>query len=552
MAFRFLGLILGSILLNGCAAKIIVTRVPIGGADKPMEGIYYALPKTVIKVDQPIDRVSQQPGKYSVYLPVFFPKIASAAPAIRVAKASFKVNKATISAYGEPDPEQTFYVKLTNNGPIDRTGLFEYTELGTVSGVSAQADNATSDIVLSVLNTAAGLGAKALGAGTLTDEKLDECSKRKIPHMILHASSPAGTTIDQQHLLATYCGLPDKVKDTLDNAANEKKPDFNEALSAYAEIFSMQTDRATLRKSPQSLSLDVALKDFDTAIAASLGENFIGVEKKDTWTYSTELRDFKNVENKITLLRVHETEGLCFDVDLPGGDLPPKSFWLGSVSYHCDEGTIKAALVKEQEELKKEGTPNQDAINRLEKKIEGLHETLSKAKTLEASFALNPANDQQFQILAKAAKDAESGERGFFYRIPASVDVLLKLDTDTITKSKQVIAQFGITASLPASTGGKSTAYALKFYEATGALKSFNITSKAVLGKGTADALGTDITTLVAAKQAAEQAQKTKNDELTGLDRQAKILADKKAIYDNCKALNMACGGFVPLPGPPE
>jgi hypothetical protein len=168
---------------------------------------------------------------------------------------------------------------------------------------------------------------------------------------------------------------------------------------------------------------------------------------------------------------------------------------------------------------------------------------------LQASFALNPVSNQQFQLLATAAA---SGERGFFYRVPATADVLLKLGDDTVTKSKQVIAQFGITASLPASTGGKSTAYALKFYEATGALKSFNVTSKAVMGKSTADALGTDVTTLVTAKQAADQAQRTKQDELTVLDRQAKILTDKKAIYDNCKALNQACGGFVPAPATPE
>jgi hypothetical protein len=182
-----------------------------------------------------------------------------------------------------------------------------------------------------------------------------------------------------------------------------------------------------------------------------------------------------------------------------------------------------------------------DAKAGLEKKLNLLAATLADAKEVTANFELNPDTGQVSQKLKTAA---QNGDRGFYYCIPAIADVVLKLGDDPVTRSKQSIAQFGTYASLPASTGGKSTAYALKFYEATGALKSFNVTSKAILQKGTADTLGAQVTTVA-------DAQRTAGDELTKLNRQSQILVAKKAIYDNCKAMNMACGGFVPAPAPP-
>jgi hypothetical protein len=518
--------------LTGCTSKIIVTRVPTTGTPRAMEGVYYALPKTVVKVDQPIDRVAQQPGKYVVYLPLFFPKLAEAGSAVKTAKVSFKVNKASISTSGEPDPAQIFYLKTTGNGAIDRTGLIEYSEQGTVSGASAQADNATSDMVLSVLSTAAGLAAKSFGAGDIGTE--DPCRQKAIPKRILAVDTP-GSSVDSQRLIATYCSMDEEVRKPIDEAAKANKPHFDDALAAYAQIFALQEARTTVRNSPSALAVEAALKDFDSSLATALADNFIGSEKKDTWTFSTELRDFE-LGQSAQLLKVHPTKGLCSFNPLPAGDRPAKNFWFESAGFLCDEAKIRSALEKQLSEAKQSADAEE-----IRKKIEKLSDNLKGAELFAAEFALNPTTNQPFQILANAR---QSGERGFYYRIPASTDVVLKLGEDVVTRSRQSIAQFGTVASLPASAGGKSTAYALKFYEATGALKSFNVTSKAVLTKGTADTVGSAVATVVTAKQ-------TANDVLTALDHQNKVMAARKAIYDNCKALNMACGGYVPTPATP-
>lgn len=168
--------------------------------------------------------------------------------------------------------------------------------------------------------------------------------------------------------------------------------------------------------------------------------------------------------------------------------------------------------------------------------MSGIQKLLTDAKLVNAEFALDPANQPFAQVRAAFNDD---GERSFRYIIPAVTKVALTWGDDSVGESRQQIAQFGLVASLPASSGGKSLNYALAFYESTGALKSFKLASKAVLQKATVDTISSQANTLIDAKKKAD-------DELTVLDREQKILAAKKSIFDNCKALNLACGGYVP------
>lgn len=522
--------------LTRCAGKIVVTRVPPDGLVAPMEGVYYALPRTVLKVEQPIERASQRPGRFKAFVPVFFPKLAASGDYVQEEKVTFSVGKASISSFGEPDPEQVFYVKTVDNGPVDLTGSLDYTEQGSVSGVSAQADNATGDIVMSVIGTSAGLAAKAFGAANATAAKSacgckEETKQGKGGKLtVLKRICGFRGRIDQDRLAATYCRLESGMKEAIDTAAAKDDPSFELALEAYSEIYAMQAERSNLRQTPQSLSLAAALKDFDASIAAALAEGFKGSEKKESWTYTAELRDLR-LDADLPLMRVHEGKGICFEAPLPAAESPPRSFCLESESCSCDEGAIRAAL---QGLATAQGSS--EARRELEDKIRSLPNTLGAAKPLRARLALNPPRGQLFQILRSAA---QTGERGLHYRIPATTDLTLSLGPIVVSRSKQMIAQLGVTASLPATTGGRTTAYTLKLYEATGALMSFSVTSKAVLQKGTADALGASLTSVAAANRAA-------SDELSSLDHLSKVMAAKKAIYQDCKELNQACGGFVP------
>jgi uncharacterized coiled-coil protein SlyX len=527
----------------GCAGKIVVSKVP-ATSPAPMEGMYYTLPKTVVKVDQPIERVARQAGKYVVYLPLFFPKISAVGAFVPASGAKYNVNKSAVSTYGEPDSENIYYLKLSGNGPVDRTGLFEYTEQGTVSGVASQADNVTTDIILSAIGTAVSLASKSFGADADQVAKATKdlvCGKesREIPCKIKNLINTS--SIDTERLLASWAGLTSEQQNTMQAAANGTTTRFDDALLSYAEIFTLREERNLIRKTAASFSADAAMKDFDTAIANELTSSFTGTEKKDTWTFSTNLRDYKAGQS-IPLLKVHRSEGLCSVEPLPAGDRPPPAFWFVGASYRCDETTIRTALQDQLKEINAQTPVDQEVLGRVQKKLNDLTKTLADAKPLSASVAPDPTAGQPFQRIATAT---QAGDRGFYYRIPATANVILQLGDDPLTISKQSIAQFGFLASLPASVGGRSTAYTLKFYEATGALKSLNLTSKAVLTRGTADAIGANANTLVDARSKAD-------DELTKLDHDSKVLANKVSIYNSCKTLNIACGGFVPAATVPQ
>src|ERR1035437_8152170 len=96
-----------ALAFTSCTGKIVVTKVPSAQTPKaPMDGVYYALPQTVIQVSQPIDRVELSAGKYVAYLPLFFPKIAESGDFVPADKVAFNLAKATFTTTGEPDPKE--------------------------------------------------------------------------------------------------------------------------------------------------------------------------------------------------------------------------------------------------------------------------------------------------------------------------------------------------------------------------------------------------------------------------------------------------------------
>lgn len=124
--------------------------------------------------------------------------------------------------------------------------------------------------------------------------------------------------------------------------------------------------------------------------------------------------------------------------------------------------------------------------------------------------------------------------RGVHYRIPLASHVSIFSNKDKDKKelaAKDIsIAQFGSVASLPATTGSSNVTYKVTLDPTTGMLLKVNISSEPMstdVGKNLIDPLGDYI-----------KAQKTKDDELTQLQRQKSILEAKKAIADLTKALS--------------
>lgn len=104
-----------------------------------------------------------------------------------------------------------------------------------------------------------------------------------------------------------------------------------------------------------------------------------------------------------------------------------------------------------------------------------------------------------------------------------------------------MVGQFGVEVSLPASSGGRSMNYNIKFYEATGAMKSFSLTSKAAMEAANVNSISNSTNAILDARTKQQQAAADKTDELKRLERQSKILENKAKIQQYCAQLGISC-----------
>lgn len=117
-------------------------------------------------------------------------------------------------------------------------------------------------------------------------------------------------------------------------------------------------------------------------------------------------------------------------------------------------------------------------------------------------------------------RNKSSAERGFAYRVPAAVDVEFAIemgdDDKELGRYQTYIAQFGQVMYLPSNIGSSKSEFTVSFHEELGALKSVS-----------AGGVGVDSDDTLSTLQ-----DFTRDDELTRLERQYKILDYKQKIDD--------------------
>lgn len=134
----------------------------------------------------------------------------------------------------------------------------------------------------------------------------------------------------------------------------------------------------------------------------------------------------------------------------------------------------------------------------------------------------------------QTARLQQNGNRGFPYRLAAVS--LAKVTDDGAEKGRKSlrIAQFGEVQTLPANLGGRRSSYKITYYDETGAIRVFDMSSDALIQKGNVTDLTDAVTTL-------------RDSEAAGLERDAKLLELKKKKIDAEKALKDA---LKPSPTP--
>src|ERR1039457_5662555 len=126
-----------SLALVSCSWNLLYSQINVMHIDNNTtpdvkQGIFYALPRTIIKVDVSIDRIENYKGPYADYALRFM----GLKNVVESNSVEYKINYIRITTTAEPDPNQYYFIGLpANSGKNERTNLFTLSESGLILGV---------------------------------------------------------------------------------------------------------------------------------------------------------------------------------------------------------------------------------------------------------------------------------------------------------------------------------------------------------------------------------------------------------------------------------
>lgn len=509
-----------SMVLAACSASLVSTRVSTATSPIATTGMFYTLPRTVVQVSLPVILSETTAGPLRDYSPLFLPDNKARSDSRLL---SFK--PATFTTAGEPDPELVFHLSAAGKGALRQTLGFEFTEEGVVTGLKAEVESQTAELVLAGVSALSGIltrtafassGSQIRPADTSMCE--DDITDNNWKDHFRQCFLPSGEQ-DRSHLIPVFDGLKPEEASTLQRAyvpSDQNGKDTRELFRArafYDRITKLSENyEEALGQPDQASSGTNAVLDRTLARIKALKAEFLGKRTQHKWTgvfhvrpertgtcAANQLRETTCASwQSLVLLKVAEDEsGIC-DVDPDAGSgRPPAKLWRGPQHASCTTGTQKTIGLKME------------------------IQSTDLATTV-------------------AGKYTQPAEAGLHFLIPARMDTRLVATgfSDWVEPAAYLmIAQHGILAALPSEMGGKSVAHDLKFYAASGALKSYTLASTPNLTPEMVNSLSTSANALLDARKAQREAEAADADPLNQLKRQQEVLNVLLAIQTACAEL---------------
>ena len=120
------------ILLSGAAfSQISVSHIDQSFVPLTREGIFYALPRTVVNINVTIDRVENYKGPYAEYALRYL----GLQNVVTANSVEFRISGIKITTSAEPDPGQYYFVELGDGlSKTEQSGLLSLNESGLILG----------------------------------------------------------------------------------------------------------------------------------------------------------------------------------------------------------------------------------------------------------------------------------------------------------------------------------------------------------------------------------------------------------------------------------
>lgn len=120
-------------LFMGCAvfSQINVVHIDNNAAPQTKDGIFYSLPRTVVKIEVKIDRIENYKGPYAD----FALRYLGLKNVVSENSIDYRISGISITTYPEPDPEQYYFVELGEKASKgEKAGLLSLSDAGIFLG----------------------------------------------------------------------------------------------------------------------------------------------------------------------------------------------------------------------------------------------------------------------------------------------------------------------------------------------------------------------------------------------------------------------------------
>ena len=291
--------------LLSCAVfgQINVLHIDDNAAPLSKEGIFYSLPRTVVKVDVKIDRIENYKGPYSDYALRYL----GLKNVISANSIDYKISEIRITTYPEPDPDQYYFIELGDKiSKGEKDGLLSLSDAGLILGtLPGNTDTlGGAEHVMKTAETPQDLEKNAFGE--LFKYSADVSIFEKVDTIIRKINMDT-MTVERQYLKKTLI---------------EKSPE-QKAKDAADFISKIKENRYTLISGQQEVNYNKeTLEYMDSQLKTMEKEYmklFTGISLHRSMSFSYKYIPIPNqINTEIPIFKFLRSKGVI-DLDEPGG-----------------------------------------------------------------------------------------------------------------------------------------------------------------------------------------------------------------------------------------
>ncbi len=297
--------ILSGFFLNMGFSQINVFHIDNNSIPPGKEGIFYSLPRTVIRIDVNIDRIENYKGPYSEYAL----KYLGLKNVVMANSVEYKITGMTVTTSQQPDPDQYYFLELAGKlSKGDQAGLLSFTESGLILGTIPERIDTVAKEEKIINKEEPGLATEKDVFPEVFKYSADVNFFEKVDTIIRKVNIDT-MTLERQYLKRTVIekSPEQKAKEASDYIVKIKDNRFN-LISGFQEV---NYNRETLEY------MDSQLKQMEKEYL----KLFTGISLHKTLTFSFYYTPNPNqVNTEVPIFKYMKSKGMM-ELDEPGGKI---------------------------------------------------------------------------------------------------------------------------------------------------------------------------------------------------------------------------------------